>query len=79
MFTYKCEYNEFTSKYTNINSLHETQIDILHNDLLVSYVKKGSLRVNSMMILVALSKHAELARATARGRSYCERGEFSSI
>ena len=50
MFTYKCGYNDFTSKYTDINSLHVTRIDLLHNDTfctlqyllnsLVSYVKK---------------------------------------
>ena len=32
--------------------------------------------VNSVMILVVLSTHAELASATARGRSYWETGEF---
>ena len=42
---------------------------------LVSDVKKGSLRVNSVMILVVLSTHAELASATARGRSYWETGQ----
>ena len=46
---------------------------------LVSYVKKGSLPVNSVMILVVLSTHAELASATARGCSYCETGEFVHI
>ena len=47
MFTYKCEYNDFTSKYTDIYSLHVTQIDLLHKwyllqylILLASYVKK---------------------------------------
>ena len=30
-------------------------------------MEKGSLRVNSVMILVVLSTHAELARATPRG------------
>ena len=29
-----------------------------------------------MMTLVVLSTQAELASATARGRSYCEMGEF---
>ena len=43
---------------------------------LVSDVKKGSLCVNSVMILVVLSTHAELASATARGRSYWETGEL---
>ena len=32
MFTYKCGYNDFISKYTDINSLHVTQIDLLQND-----------------------------------------------
>ena len=31
-FTFKCGYNDFISKYTDINSLHVTQIDLLHND-----------------------------------------------
>ena len=44
---------------------------------LVSSVKKDLLRVNSVMILVVLSTHAELASATARGRSYWEMGELS--
>ena len=26
-FTFKCGYNDFISKYTDINSLHVTQID----------------------------------------------------
>ena len=43
---------------------------------LVSDVKKGSLRVNSVMILVVLSAHADLASATARGRSYWETGQL---
>ena len=34
------------------------------------------MRVNSVMILVVLSTNAELASATARGRSYCETGLF---
>ena len=61
MFTYKCGYNNFTSKYTDINSLHVTQIDLLHNDTFCSTqfarfaCKKGFLRVNSVMILVLLS------------------------
>ena len=46
---------------------------------LISYVKKGFLRVNSVMILVVLSTHAELASATARGRSYWEMGELEVI
>ena len=43
---------------------------------LVSDVKKGSLHVKSVMILVVLLTHAILASATARGRSYWETGEF---
>ena len=31
-FTFKCGYNDFVSKNTDINSLHVTQIDLLHND-----------------------------------------------
>ena len=31
-FTFKRGYNYFISKYTDINSLHATQIDLLHND-----------------------------------------------
>ena len=31
-FTFKCGYNDFIFKYTDINSLHVTQIDLLHND-----------------------------------------------
>ena len=31
-FTFKCEYNNFISKYTDINSLHVTQINLLHNN-----------------------------------------------
>ena len=55
-FTFKCGYNDFISKYTDINSLHVTQIDLLHNDTSCSTkfahfrCKKGSLRVNSVMI-----------------------------
>ena len=33
--------------------------------------------MNSVMILVILSTHAELASATARGRSYRETGELT--
>ena len=40
---------------------------------LVSHVKKGFLRVNSVMILVVLSTHAELASATARGARIVKR------
>ena len=43
---------------------------------LVSDVKKGALHVKSVMILVVLSTHAELASATTRGRSYWETGEL---
>ena len=43
---------------------------------LVSDVKKGSLRVNSLMILVVLSTHVELASATAQERSYWETGQL---
>ena len=86
-FTFKCGYNDFISKYTDINSLHVTQIDLLHNDTFCSTqfahfrCKKGSLCVNSVMILVVLSTHAELASPTARGRSYWETGElkFSDV
>ena len=35
-FTFKCGYNDFISKYTDINSLHVTQIDLLHNDIFCS-------------------------------------------
>ena len=35
-FTFKCGYNDFLSKYTDINSLHVTQIDLLHNDTFCS-------------------------------------------
>ena len=35
-FTFKCGYNDFISKYTDINSLHVTQIDLLHNDTFCS-------------------------------------------
>ena len=31
-FTFKCGYNDFISKYTDINSLHVTQINLLHNN-----------------------------------------------
>ena len=31
-FTFKCGCNNFVSKYTDINSLHVTQIDLLHNN-----------------------------------------------
>ena len=34
-FTFKCEYNNFISKYIDINSLHVTQIDLQSN---VAYV-----------------------------------------
>ena len=34
--TFKCEYNDFISKYTDINNLHVTQIDLLHNDTFCS-------------------------------------------
>ena len=34
------------------------------------------MRVNSVMVLVVLWTHAELASATAWGRSYCEMGEL---
>ena len=44
---------------------------------LVSDVKKDLCVVNSVMILVVLSTHAELASATTRGRSYCETGELN--
>ena len=43
---------------------------------LVSDVKKGSLRVKSVMILVVLSTHAELASTIARGCLYFETGEL---
>ena len=35
-FTFKCGYNYFISKYTDINSFHVTQIDLLHNDTFCS-------------------------------------------
>ena len=35
-FTFKCGYNDFISKYTDINSLHVTYIDLLHNDTFCS-------------------------------------------
>ena len=35
-FTFKRGYNDFISKYTDINSLHVTQIDLLHNDTFYS-------------------------------------------
>ena len=38
--------------------------------------KKGSLRVNSVMILVVLLTHAELASSTVWGRLYCKTGLF---
>ena len=31
-FTFKCGYNDFISKYTDINSLYVTQINLLHNN-----------------------------------------------
>ena len=31
-FTFKCGYNNFISKYTDINSLHVTQNNLLHNN-----------------------------------------------
>ena len=31
-FTFKCGYNYFISKYTDVNSLHVTQINLLHNN-----------------------------------------------
>ena len=36
MFTYKSGYNDFISKYMDINSLHVTQIDLLQNDTFCS-------------------------------------------
>ena len=75
-FTFKGGYNDFISKCTDINSLHVTQINLLHNDTFCSTVlnslvpdvkKKKSLRVNSVMILVVLSTHAELASAPRGG------------
>ena len=35
-FTFKCGYNYLISKYTHINSLYVTQIDLLHNDIFFS-------------------------------------------
>ena len=35
-FTFKCGYNDFIFKYIDINSLHVTQIDLLHNDTFCS-------------------------------------------
>ena len=35
-FTFKCGYNDFISKYTYINSLHVTQIDLFHDDTFCS-------------------------------------------
>ena len=35
-FNFKCGYNDFISKYTGINSLHVTQIDLLQNDTFCS-------------------------------------------
>ena len=64
-FTFKCGYNDFISKYKDINSLHVTQINLLHNNTCCSTkftrfrCKKGSLHVNSVMILVFLSTNAE--------------------
>ena len=77
-FTFKCGCNNFISKCTDINSSHVTQINLLHNNTRF-ICKKGSLRVNSVMILAVLSTHAELTSATARGRSYCETGELGCI
>ena len=37
------------------------------------------MRVNSVMILVFLSTHAELASATAQGRLYWETGQLPGI
>ena len=78
--------NDFISKYTDINNLHVTQIDLLHYDTFCSTFKfarfrckKGSLRVNSVMILVVLSTHAELESATARGHLYWETGELKIL
>ena len=34
--TFKCGYNNFIPKDTDINSLHVTQIDLLHNDTFCS-------------------------------------------
>ena len=81
-FTFKCGYNDFISKYTDINSLHITQIDLLHNYTFCSTwfacfrCKKGSLRVNSAVILEVLLTHPELASATTWGRSYWETGQL---
>ena len=56
-FTFKCRYNDFISKYTDINSLHVTQINLLHNNTCCSTYfvhfrcKKGCLCVNSVTIL----------------------------
>ena len=79
--TFKCGYNYFISQYTDTYSLHVTQIDLLHNNTFCSTqfarfrCKKGSVCVNSVMILVVLSTHAELVSPTAWGRSYWETGE----
>ena len=35
-FTFKCGYNDFISKYTDTNTLHVTQIDLLNNDTFCS-------------------------------------------
>ena len=35
-FTFKYGYNDIISKYTDINSLHVTQLDLLHNDTFCS-------------------------------------------
>ena len=37
IFTYKCGCNDFISKYTDINSLHIKQIDLLQNDIFCSF------------------------------------------
>ena len=72
MLTYKCGYNYFIFKYTDINSLHITQIDLLHNDTFCSTYfarfrcKKGSLRVNSVIILV-VCRHMRNWQAQPRG------------
>ena len=35
-FTFKCGYNDFISKYTDVNSLHVSQINLLHNNICCS-------------------------------------------
>ena len=80
-FTFKRGYNDFISKYTDINSLHvhrSIYFIMIPFAVLNSLVsdKKGSLRVNSVMILVVLSTLSELVSATARGRSYWETGQL---